>query len=206
MSRHTVRIWSDYICPFCYVGLERGEWLAERFGADVDWVPFDLHPEYPPEGVPRTQLEERYGPAIHERTRAAVEAAGLTFDPPERIPNSRAALAVTELARDRGLHHAVHARLMHAYWAEARDIGDRDTLLDLVGEAGLDRDDAAAALGAGTYVERVLESTRRAHAHGINAVPAFVFDERLLVMGAQPHEVFEQAVELLEREKEEARC
>ncbi len=201
-----MKIWSDYICPFCYVGLERGEWLAERFGAEVEWIPFDLHPEYPPEGIPRSELEERYGPSIHERTRAAVEAAGLTFDPPDRIPNSRLALAVTELARDRGLHEAVHARLMHAYWSEARDIGDRETLLDLVAEAGLDRAEAAAALDDESYVERVLESTRRAHAHGVNAVPAFVFDDRLLVLGAQPHEVFEGAVELLQRETEESRC
>ena len=201
-----MRIWSDYICPFCYVGLERGEWLRERFGAEVDWVPFDLHPEYPPEGIPRASLEDRYGPTIHERTRTAVEAAGLTFDPPERIPNSRAALALTELARDRGLHHAVHARLMHAHWSEARDIGEPETLLDLVTEAGLDRDEAATALDDETYVERVLASTRRAHAHGVNAVPAFVFDDHLLVMGAQPREVFEGALELLERETEETRC
>ena len=201
-----MKIWSDYICPFCYVGLERGEWLAERFGAEVEWIPFDLHPEYPPEGIPRSDLEKRYGPSIHERTRAAVEAAGLTFDPPDRIPNSRLALAVTELARDRGLHEPVHARLMHAYWSEARDIGDRETLLDLVAEAGVDRAEAAAALDDESYVERVLESTRRAHAHGVNAVPAFVFGDRLLVLGAQPHEVFEGAVELLQRETEESRC
>ncbi len=203
MAAHTVRVWSDYICPFCYVGLERGIWLAERFGAEVQWQPFDLHPEYPPEGLPRASLEERYGPAIHERTRAAIEAAGLAFDPPDVIPNSRAALAVTELARERGLHRAVHERLMHAYWSEAADIGDRETLLDLVAEADLDRGEAAAALEDEAYVERVLESTRFALLHGINAVPAFVIDERLLVMGAQPHGMFEEAMTMLETDRED---
>ncbi len=165
-------------------------------------MPFDLHPEYPPEGVPRSHLETRYGPSIHERTRRAVEAAGLRFDPAPRIPNSRHALAVTELARDLDLHEPVHSRLMHAYWSEAADIGDDAVLLNLVSEAGVPRRDAEAALGDGPYAERVQASTRAAHAHGINAIPAFVLDERLLVMGAQPHGVFEEAMTMLETETE----
>ncbi len=176
--------------------------MARRFGARVEWLPFDLHPEYPREGIPRSDLEKRYGPEIHERTRRAIEAAGLRFHPPDRIPSSRRALAVTELARDRGLHEPVHARLMHAYWSEATDIGDDAVLLDLVAEAGLPRGDAEAALVNGEYVERVLASTRRAHAHGINAIPAFVLDDRLLVMGAQPRATFEQAMIMLGTETE----
>jgi predicted DsbA family dithiol-disulfide isomerase len=166
----------------------------------VEWRPFDLHPEYPPEGVPRTELENRYGPSVHDRTRATIEAAGWTYNPSETIPNSRSALAVTELARDRGLHEPVHDRLMHAYWSEAADLGDVDVLLGLVGEAGLDPEEAREALDDGRYTDRVLESTRTANMHGINAIPAFVLDQRLLVMGAHPHETFEQAIELLENE------
>ena len=98
----------------------------------MEWLPFDLHPEYPPEGVPRKQLEDRYGPEVHDRTRAAIEGAGFEFNPPDVIPNSRRALAVTELARDRGLHAPVHDRLMHAYWSEGADLGDEDVLLSLV--------------------------------------------------------------------------
>ena len=135
--------------------------------------------------------------------RRAIEAAGLTYAPPDRIPNSRKALEVTELARDRGLHEQVHARLMHAYWSEGADIGDEEVLLDLVAEAGLDREEAGAALADGRYTERVLASTREANLHGINAIPAFVLDNRLLVLGAHPHAVFEQALAQLAREKEE---
>ena len=90
---------------------------------------------------------------------------------------------------------------MHAYWSEAVNIGDDETLLDLVAEAGLERDEAQAALDDGPYAERVLESTRTANRHGINAIPAFVLDKRLLLLGAQPHEVFTQAFDLLERER-----
>ena len=168
----------------------------------MDWLPFDLHPEYPAEGIPRSGLEQRYGPGIHERTRQVIEGAGLRFDPPDRIPNSRRALAVTELARERGLHEPVHARLMHAYWSERTAIGDDDVLLDLVSEAGLAREEAEAALGNGEYVEPVLASTHAAQTHGIHAIPAFVLDDRLLVMGAQPHAVFEQAMTVLETQEE----
>ena len=130
-----------------------------------------------------------------------VEESGYTYRPhPEIVPNSRKALEVTELARDCGLHEEVHSRLMHAYWSEGRDIGDDETLLDLVAEAGLDRGEAKAALDEGSYAARVDESTREANVHGINAIPAFVLDERLLVMGAQPHTLFEQAFAQLEEE------
>jgi predicted DsbA family dithiol-disulfide isomerase len=141
---------------------------------------------------------ERYGPGIHERTRAAVEASGLTYNPPAVIPNSRKALEVTELARDGGLHEPVHDRLMHAYWSEAADIGDDETLLGLVADAGLDRSEATAALDDRRYAERVDASTRQAQLHGIHAIPAFVLANRLLVLGAHPHEVFERAIDQLE--------
>jgi predicted DsbA family dithiol-disulfide isomerase len=160
----------------------------------VDWLPFFLHPEYPEEGVPRTDLERRYGPGVHEHTRRLVEAAGLTFDPSPMLPNTLNALLVTELARDRGLHDPVHSRLMHGYWSERKDLGDDETLLELVADAGLDRDEAAAALAERRHADRVIASTQEANRLGINAIPAFVLDRRLLVLGAQPEEAFEQAV------------
>jgi len=128
-----------------------------------------------------------------------VEECGYTYNPPpDVVPNSRKALEVTELARDLGRHEAVHTRLMDAYWAEAQDLGDEDTLLGLAAEAGLDRSEAAAALADGRYRERVESSTREANLAGINAVPAFVLDDRLLLLGAHPHEVFERALAQLE--------
>jgi predicted DsbA family dithiol-disulfide isomerase len=127
-----------------------------------------------------------------------IEAAGFRFAPPEDVvPNSQKALQVTELARDRGLHEQVHSRLMRAYWSEGVNIGDAEKLLDVVADAGIDRGEAAAALADGRYGERVQVSTREANLVGINAVPAFVLDGRLLVLGAQPESLFERAVEQL---------
>jgi predicted DsbA family dithiol-disulfide isomerase len=144
-------------------------------------------------------LRARYGADFHRGVRKLVEAAGWTYDPPpDVIPNSRKALEVTELARDQGLHAEVHTRVMHAYWSERADIGDEQVLLDLTAEAGLDREEAAAALADRRYAERIDASTREANLHGINAIPAFVLDRRLLVLGAQAHKTFESAFDRLE--------
>jgi predicted DsbA family dithiol-disulfide isomerase len=101
---------------------------------------------------------------------------------------------VTELARDLDLHEPVHTQLMHAYWSEGADLGDDEVLLDLVAEAGLDRDEAAQVIADGRYSDRVATSTQDANRLGIHAIPAFVLDRRLLVLGAQPEQVFERAV------------
>lgn len=110
---------------------------------------------------------------------------------------------MTELARDVGLHEPVHDRLMHAYWSEGADIGEDDVLLELVAEVGLDQDDAKAVLEGRRYADRVDASTREAQLHGIHAIPAFVLGKRLLVLGAQPHDLFEQAVAQLDAPKAE---
>ena len=149
--------------------------------------------------MPRAELERRYGPGVHGHTQRVIEAAGLTFNPPATMPNTLHALQVTELARDRDLHEPVHTRLMHAYWSEGADLGDDEVLLDLVAEAGLDRAEAEAVIAEGRYSDRVAASTQEATRHGIHAIPAFVLGGRLLVIGAQPEDVFAQAVEQLGR-------
>jgi predicted DsbA family dithiol-disulfide isomerase len=151
--------------------------------------------------VLRSEYAGRFSIDADDVTRRAIEGAGFRFAPPARIPYSLPALAVTELARDRGLHEPVHTRVMSAYWSEGVDIGETEALLNLVAEAGVDRDEAEVALTADGYTDRVHASTRRAQAHGIHAIPAFVIDDRLLVMGAQPYGMFEQAFELLDRER-----
>ena len=114
----------------------------------MTWLPFDLHPEYPPGGIPREQLHARYGDAFHERLKRSFETAGLVYNPPpDVVPNTLRALSQTELARDRGLHRPMHDRLMDAYWEEARNIGDPEVLRELAVEVGLAEDDVAAAIG-----------------------------------------------------------
>jgi len=122
------------------------------------------------------------------------EAAGLTYNPPpDMIPNTLRALRVTELARDRDLHGAVHDRLMDAYWQEARDIGDPGELRALAVEAGLDAVEVDEALAGDAFRDRVYGSTAQAQQIGANGIPAWLLDRRLLVLGNQPEEAFEQA-------------
>jgi predicted DsbA family dithiol-disulfide isomerase len=129
---------------------------------------------------------------MQERVGAMFERVGLVYAPnPDVVPNSHLALRVTELARDRGLHGAVHDRLMDAYWTEGRNIGDPDELRALAAEAGLD--DVEPALEDEAYLDRIAASTSQAQSIGINGIPAFLLDGRLLVLGAQPREAFDQA-------------
>lgn len=173
--------------------------MERRFGAQVDWLPFDLHPEYPPEGLPRSELIARYGEAMTERMREFFAARGLDYNPhPDVVPNTMNALRLTELARDLGKHASMHDRLMDAYWADAQDIGSRDVLRTVASEVGLPADEVEDVLASERYRDRVTDSTRRAVSVGANAVPAFVLDQRLLVLGAQPEAVFEQAFARLE--------
>jgi predicted DsbA family dithiol-disulfide isomerase len=163
----------------------------------VTWLPFDLHPEYPPEGIPREQLHARYGTSFHDRLCERFAEERLAYNPPpDVVPNTMRALRVTELARERGLHAAVHDRLMDAYWAEARNIGDPDELRALAVETGLDAGEVDDVLAGGdAYRDRVVGLTQQAVSIGITGVPGFLLDRRLLVLGAQPREVFERAFE-----------
>jgi predicted DsbA family dithiol-disulfide isomerase len=107
------------------------------------------------------------------------------------------ALRLTELARERGLHEPMHDRLMDAYWSEAQDIGDPDALRSLSAEVGLDEAEVDAVLAGDRYRDLVASSTAQAHSIGIDAIPAFLLDRRLVILGAQPREAFEQAFQRL---------
>ena len=190
-----VAIWSDVVCPFCNVARERADWLRQA-GVEVDWLPFDLHPEYPPEGIPRQELMARYPAAMHDTVKRMNEDAGLSYNPhPDRVPNTRRALELIEYGRTQGRHHELHERIMEAYWTEGRDITDWDELEPCAADVGLDAAEARALVESGAFREAVDASTQTAQRHGIAAVPAFVFDGRLLVSGAQPHEILEKAIE-----------
>jgi predicted DsbA family dithiol-disulfide isomerase len=162
------------------------------------WQPFHLHPEYPPEGIPRAELVARYGDHFSDGVAAMAAEAGLPFAPhPEKIPNSRRALELSEWARAQGEdhHERFHERLMDAYWVESRDITEWDVLSACVTDVGLDAELGRMEVESGVYAAAVDTSTTWAQRHGIQAVPAFVFDGRLLVSGAHPIETLAMALD-----------
>jgi predicted DsbA family dithiol-disulfide isomerase len=161
----------------------------------VTWLPFDLHPEYPPEGITRAALHARYGNAFHDRLKQSFAASGLIYNPPAKVvPNTMRALRLTELARERGLHPQLHDRLMRAYWEEGRNIGDSSELAAMAVETGLDEKEAVEVVEGDAYRGRIDASTARAQSFGVTGVPAFLLAGRLLVLGAQPRRTFEQAL------------
>jgi predicted DsbA family dithiol-disulfide isomerase len=164
------------------------------------WLPFELHPEYPPEGIALADLHRRYGFGVGEADplRERFAAAGLDYNRPETVPNTRLALRMTELAREQGLHDPFHNRLMDAYWSEATNIGDPDALRRLATEIGLDGDEVERVISdEPAYLDFVESSIRQAQSIGVNAVPAFLLDRRLIVLGAHPIEIFRRAFEQL---------
>jgi predicted DsbA family dithiol-disulfide isomerase len=162
-------------------------------------LPFDLHPEYPQQGIPRTDLIRRYGEEFHRNLQLTFERDDLVYNPPaEVVPNSHAALRLTELARSQGMHAATHDRLMLAYWEEGLNIGDLDVLRTLAAELGLE--EAEAAISGDLGAAEIAWATSQAQQIGINAIPAFLLDRRLIVLGAQPAEAFERAFEQLQQQ------
>lgn len=191
-----VDVWIDPICPFCYVALERAAWLRERHGARIAWHPFDLHPEYPPEGIPREALERRYGPAMREQVRRMIEEAGLAYgERPDRVPNSQGAQRVALAAGDRA--GELLARLADAYWGRGRDIGDPAVLVEEAAAVGLGEARVREVLAGEEHHDTLRAETEAVLEHGATGVPAWIVDGRALVPGAQPHEVFDRVLERL---------
>jgi predicted DsbA family dithiol-disulfide isomerase len=129
---------------------------------------------------------------MHDNLKRSFEAKGLVYNPPPNVvPNTHRALRLTELGRSQGKHEETHDRLMRAYWEEAVNIGDPDALRALATELGLEGADAA--IDGEAFADDVQRSTQQAHSIGINAIPAFLLNRRLIVLGAQPEAVFDQA-------------
>ncbi len=131
-----------------------------------------------------------------ERLGAMFDEAGLPHaERLEKVPNSRRSLMLAELARERRVFDQLHPRLFDAYWARGLDIGDESVLCEEAAAAGLDEGEVIDALSDDRYLERVHEQTKAAVELGAGGVPAWVIDQRALVPGAQPHEVFERVLE-----------
>ena len=135
-----------------------------------------------------------------DRLREMFDPAGLPYadERIDRVPNSRRALLLAELARERGVYEPLHERLFAAYWAEARDLSRDDVLLEEAVAVGLDEQEARAAIAdANGRLSVIRQETQTAISLGAGGVPAWLVDDRLLVPGAQPHELFDRVMERL---------
>ena len=204
-----IQVWSDIVCPWCYVGKRRLEAALARFpGRDhvhISWRSFELDSSAPKlrDKQPYAErLAQKYGatPAqaqgMIERMVGVAKAEGLDFDFTRAQPgNTFDAHRLLHLAHDRGVQGALKERLFRAYLCEGEAISDRDTLARLAGEVGLHADDVQAVLSTDQYAREVRGDEAQARAIGIDGVPFFVLADRYAVAGAQPAELLASALE-----------
>lgn len=200
-----IEVYSDVVCPWCYVGEKRLEKALERrpdLEAEVLWRPFQLRPEMPDGGLPWHEFAvEKFGGEgnmraafDHVSAAGAPDGAVFDFDRIATAPNTVDAHRLILLARERGLEWRVADALFRAYFREGRDLNSIEDLLRTASEAGLDPDEAQAHLAGDAGKTEVLESQERAARLGIGGVPFYIFDGRYALSGAQPTSVFLQAL------------
>ncbi len=181
-------MFSDYICPFCYVGFETMRRLKPEFDFQLEWRGFQIHPDWPAEGMPAEKFREGGDAAARhatwQRIVAMADAVGFSIKPPTVITNSRAALAATEFARESGRDEALEERIYRAYFNDGENIGDASVVARLAGEAGLDAGEVADAIKSPKYEMRLKNNSLAAHQRGVSGVPTFFIGEYPLV-GAQ---------------------
>ena len=198
---------SDVSCPWCAIGLHALEEALGRLGGEVQatlhFQPFELNPGMPPEGQDVAEhLAQKYGatPEQTQRNREAIrlrgQAVGVTFDMAQRsrIYNTFNAHRLLHWAGIEGRQAALKHALFKAYFTDGRNPSDPEVLAQLAGEAGLDAARARAILASDTYAQDVREQERWYQAQGIHSVPAVIVNDRHLIQGGQPVEVFEQAL------------
>jgi predicted DsbA family dithiol-disulfide isomerase len=208
MAQLTVDIWSDVVCPWCYIGKRRFEAALAQFehrdDVTVLWHSFELDPDAPPiaEGRSAERLAAKYGMTVEEAARRQAEITtlaaqdGLTYDLAEsRGGNTFDAHRLIHLAAEHGLGNAAMERLMQAYFSEREAIGDPDTLQRLAVDAGLPAEEVREVLEGERYADAVRADERAATQIGVRGVPFFVLGRKYGVSGAQPAEVLLQALQ-----------
>ena len=187
-----VRLISDYICPWCYIGLARLERLMGEFPIEFDVSAYELRPGLPPEGLPRDQLQANrvYPPGYLDNMRQTAREAAIEMKRPPLVPNTRRAHEATEFAKEAGRLLPFHRAVFRAYWEAEKNIGDTEVLCRIGAECNLDAAELRAALEAGRFAAQVEEQIEWSRAVGITGVPTFIFDEKFSLVGAQDYEVF----------------
>jgi predicted DsbA family dithiol-disulfide isomerase len=206
----TVRleVWSDVVCPWCYIGEHRLARALDRspHGADVEvvWRPFQLDPRAPTEPQPvRDAYARKFGgpdaaQQVIARITAVAEAEGLPIDLDRaQRANTFDAHRLMAWARPHGHQGALGAALFRAYFVDGAGVADRAVLADLAAEVGLPRTGAADLLASDALVDEVRADLERARVLGITAVPSFEFPGGFVLPGAQEPEVFERILDRL---------
>lgn len=198
-----IAIVSDIACPWCFIGKARLETALARHGLTervaITWLPYELNPDMPAEGMDRTQyLEAKFGAGkrreIEVRLSEAALESGVTFNWPgvTRSVNTRMAHMLVAAAATVQRGGDMTAALFKAYWQDGRDIGDLETLVAIAVEQGFDEQAARDELANGELRETIIGLEAHAAQVGVTGVPFFIVDGKLAVSGAQTPDVWAQ--------------
>lgn len=203
-----VEIWSDVICPWCYIGKRRFETaltgFAQRESVQVIWRSFELDPNAPRqrEGTLEEMLAKKYrvslqqAAAMNARVTGLAREVGLEYRLDKARPgNTFDAHRLLHFADSRQLGNRATERIMHGYFSEGLEVGNRAALARLAPEFGIAESEALATLESDDYSDAVRADEARAAAFGVTGVPFFLFDEKTAITGAQPVEVFAKALQ-----------
>ncbi|MFA5581781.1 MAG: DsbA family oxidoreductase [Paracoccaceae bacterium] len=207
-------ILSDPICPWCYIGkanLARALDARPAHPFQIEWHPFQLNPDTPPEGYDReAYLAARIGDperlaAMNASLREAARAAGLDFDPAKakRIPNTLDAHRLIHWAGLEGLQDAAVSALFEANFVHGHDISDHDVLVDIARAIGMDPEVARRLLASDADADDIRARDAHSRSRGVTGVPTFIIDHRQAVSGAQPTHLWEQIIDAILAEQDE---
>ena len=177
-------VFSDYICPFCYVGHHRLMRLRDEYDLKINWCFIEIHPETSPEGEPVASLDypsEQWNQLMYNLEAVAKEE-GIAMAEHTFTTNSKDALLLSEAAKEQGREkfYDLHEKLFAAFFVDSRNIGDRNVLCELAADSGIDNEVIESAWQEEKYRQRILSSYHAARQHEIQAVPSFIFGERKL--------------------------
>ncbi len=179
------------------------ERLKAEHNVEVEWRPFYLHFDTPPEGRELSEhIKQARANGSEERLRSIATSYGMEFKSTERIYNTRLAHEATEYAREHGKGVEFHKVIFRLVYAEGKDPSQWDVLRSAAQEVGLDGETLQKAVESETYKAKVEEQVRQAYQIGVTGVPTYVIDDRYAIVGAQPYEVFKNALEQIMNQKD----
>ena len=179
------------------------EKLKAEYNVDVEWRPFYLYFDTPPEGRELPDYVKRArANGSEEHLRSMANANGMEFESTERIYNTRIAHEATEYAREHGLGNEFHKIVFRKVYAEKQDPSNWAVLRSAAGEAGLKADEMQREVAGEKYKLNVEEQVKWAYQIGVTGVPTYVINDRYAVVGAQPYEVFKNALEQIMNKKD----
>ena len=208
-------IFWDPICPWCYIGktlLDRALESRPDHPFAIEWHPFQLNPDMPPEGRDRrAYLEAKFGgpegaQAVYGKIAETARAAGvdIDFDKMTRTPNTLDALRLAHWAGIEGKQSLLAGALFRAYFREGRDIGDKITLATIAGAIGMDAAATLRLLEGDADVDAIRARDAHAREHGVSAVPTFLIANQHVLSGAQPVELWQQVIDDINAQLAEA--